>query len=184
LNSTTFPGGCIEGQNLETWSENSLSFRDWGSSQQSIGVYLGWKAPDSVQTAPAQYSLHIPSAFMDSLRDLELRNLFFFICNNDDQNDRVDFTIALHGEDMEVRKSLSEFRQLPPPLKSRLSKWDFIHSFEEKKHIQKIAQYVEIPLSEFTNGNPEFPIHKINQIRFIFDKTERGEIFLDKVGIN
>ena len=184
LNSTTFPGGCIEGQNLETWSENSLSFRDWGSSQQSIGVYLGWKAPDSVKTAPAQYSLHIPSAFMDSLRDLELRNLFFFACNNDDQSDTLDFTIALYSENVEVRKSLSEFRQLPPPLKSRLSKWDFIHSFEEKKHIQKIAQYVEIPLSAFANDNPEFQIRKINRIRFIFDKTEKGEIFLDKIGIN
>jgi dienelactone hydrolase len=184
LNSTSFPGGRIEGKNLKTWSENALPLRDWGSSQQSLGVYLGWKAPDSVNTESAEYRLHIPSAFMDSLQNQELHNLFFFVCNNDDQSDSVDFTIALSSEGVEVRKSLSDFRLLAPPLKSRLSKWDFIHSFEEKKHVQKIAQYVEIPLKAFTDNNPEFQIHNIDQIRFIFDKTESGEIFLDKIGMN
>jgi hypothetical protein len=79
---------------------------------------------------------------------------------------------------------LSDKRILPPPLKTELTKWPFIFSLNDNKQVEKVLQLIEIPLSDFTKTNKVFKPEDIKEVKFIFDKTDTGEIFLDKIGFN
>jgi dienelactone hydrolase len=88
-------GGSIQGKNLKLWNENALSFRDdVGSSQHALGVFLGWDKKDSVfKDKTAEYDIVLPDSTGRSLKLLEARNFFFFVCSNRDSPDTVDFAI-------------------------------------------------------------------------------------------
>lgn len=181
--NTAYLKGCqIQGENLKVWSENALPFRDdIGTSQQNCGVYLGWDRKDTTLKDVSQYVIHLP----DSLLNNDLyKNIFFFICNNKDDIENVDFSIELSDKDTSIKKSFSSFKLLPPPLKTKLTKTNFIFTLAKDKPVERVLQYVEIPLCEFVKANNKFDSSEINKISFIFDKTTSGEIFLDKIGLN
>jgi len=185
VNTSSIKGCKIEGVNLKTWRENALPFRDDdGSSQQTSGVYLGWDKKDATFKGASQYSIHIPDSILKTLQIDPAKNLFFFICNNKIDLDSLDFTIKLSSKNGYVQKSFNSFRILPPPLKTKLTKIDFIYTIAKDKPVEKVLQYVELPFSEFLKENKQFKLTDINKISFIFDKTSVGEIFLDKVGVN
>jgi len=182
VNTATAHGCTIEGVNLKTWSENALPFRNnWGSSQQSCGVYLGWEKEDSVQCGVARYTIHIGDS--TQLND-SFNNLVFAVCNNTNDIDSVDFTIELSTPDASVKIALSDFRTLPPPLKTKLTKSGFLLKLGQGKPVERVLQYIEIPLYELEKENVGFVISDINAISFIFDKTSEGEVFIDKIGLN
>ncbi|HBG58384.1 MAG TPA: alpha/beta hydrolase [Porphyromonadaceae bacterium] len=183
VTTTSLQGGRIEGENLKAWREDALPLRDdWGTSQQNSGVCLGWEKNDSVATALPQYVIHIPDSTVKKDRH---NNLFFFICNNkDEEANSIDFSMELTAKNGSVTKSFGSFRQLPPPLKTKLTKTNRIYSMAKNKPVERVLQYVEIPFSEFTKADSTFEPSEINQIRFVFDKTDSGEILLDKIGIN
>jgi dienelactone hydrolase len=182
VNTASIKGCKIEGLNLLSWSENALPFRDDnGSSQHNSGVYLGWNKKDTTLKGISQYEVQLA----DSALELSAyKNLFFFICNNKDDIDTVDFTIELVTQKTSVKKAFSSFRLLPPPLKTKLTKTNFIFTQAKDKPVERVLQYVEIPFGEFVKANENFKTSEINEIRFIFDRTNSGEIFLDKIGVN
>lgn len=185
VNTATLKGSSIEGKNLKTWSENALPFRDdWGSSQQTSGVYLGWDKKDTTLKGASQYSIHFPDSTTRSLRIDSSKNLFFFICNNKNDIDTIDFTIELHTKTTSVKKIFSNFMILPPVLKTELTKCNYIYSIGKGKPVERVLQYIELPFSEFIKSNEIFRPSEMTQIRFTFDKTDSGEIFLGKIGIN
>lgn len=182
VNTASIKGCKIEGINLKSWSENALRFRnDRGSSQQTSGVYLGWDKNDTTLKGISQYSIQLSDSILNTNT---YKNLFFFICNNKDDIDTVDFTIELVTKRTSVKKAFSSFRLLPPPLKTKLTKTNFIFTQAKDKPVERVLQFVEIPFSEFVKANEKFTISEINEIRFLFDITNKGEIFLDKIGVN
>lgn len=185
VNTASLIGCNIEGVNLKTWRENALLLRDdGGSSQQTNGVYLGWDTNDTTLKGTSQYIINIPDNSLKSLQLDSANNLFFFICNNTNDLDSLDFTIELSTKDTCVQKSFNSFRILPPVLKTKLTKTDFIFTLAKDKPVERVLQYVELPFSEFAKDDQAFNPFEINKIRFIFDKTSEGELFLDRVGMN
>lgn len=185
VNTATLRGCEIEARNLKTWSENSLPFRDKNKSPQlNTGVYLGWDKNDTTLTGPAEYIIHISNNSQKELQIDSTKNLFFFVCNNKNDLDTVDFTIELSDAKTRVKTTLRHEFILPPPLKTKLTKSDFIYAMAEGKPVERVLQYVEIPFREFTKINKDFYPPELETIRFVFDQTNKGEIFLDKIGIN
>ena len=96
-----------------------LILKDDGStSQLTSAVYLGWEEKDTKFLQQAEYTLQIDSAALASLDINTVKNLFFFIGNNSDTIDAVDFTLELTFGETSV-KDFSSFYVLPPLLKTR-----------------------------------------------------------------
>lgn len=185
VNTASFPGCSLTGENVKTWSENALPFRDdWGSSQQTCGVYLGWDRNDTTLKGPSAYTIHLSDSARALITADSCDNLFFFICNNRNDIDTVDFTIELAAGDIVVTKKLSDFRILPPPLKTKLTKFDRFFTQARDKPVERVLQYVEIPFAAFIQFDETFAPSELTHIRFLFDQTTTGEIFLDKIGLN
>ncbi len=179
--------GCfLQGRNLKTWSENALYFRDGaGSSQQNLGVYLAWDKKDKTyKNKTAEYSVLLSDSIRSNLKIDKTKNLHFLISNNKDDVSKIDFTITLKSKTDSANVVLGNKCVLPPPLKTELTKWPFIYSINNNKSVERVLQLVEIPLAEFINSNKKFNPENLREIKFIFDKTETGEIFLDMIGFN
>ncbi|MDR1055513.1 MAG: alpha/beta hydrolase [Prevotellaceae bacterium] len=184
--TTASIAGCkTEGENLKTWKENSLTFRNNNaSSQHNAGVYLGWDKTDTTITGAAQYTVTITNSTLKKLNVDLPENLFFFICNNDDKLDTVNFTIELATHATSVKKEFNDFIILPPALKIKLSKCNFIKGIGNDDSFERVLQYVKLPFDAFKKEDENFNPMEIEQIRFIFDKTNKGEIIIDKIGVN
>ncbi len=185
VTTTTLSGSKIDGKNLSTWKENTLTFRDdLNSSQQNAGVFLGWNKINTKLRGISQYSIIINDSIEKMLNDHIPKNLFFFISNNDGDTDYIDFTIEVITNNTAIRKSFNSLQVLPPPLKLQLTKSNTIFTLGKNDSFERILQYVEIPFSLLKKENDDFNPNEIKQIHFIFDKTDSGEIILDKIGIN
>ncbi|MFH1194995.1 MAG: alpha/beta hydrolase [bacterium] len=184
LHSTPDTNITITGNNLKVWSENSLVFRNWGSSQSNRGVYLGWNSKDSLyKKKTISYQLNFTNAFYDTPGNRSVKNLFFFVCNNRNDIDSVDFTIELTDQKNEIIKtSLLEIFELTPQLKTELTKWNFIYDIASDKPVERVLQYVSIPTTHLESKNKVFDPGILKSIKFIFDKSPEGEIILDKIG--
>ena len=184
VTTATLKDCSIHGQNLKTWKEEALILKDDEStSQLTSAVYLGWEKKDTNSLQQAEYTLQIDSAALASLDINTVKNLFFFIGNNSDTIDAVDFTLELTFGETSVKKDFSSFYVLPPLLKPELTKCSTLLSLGKEKVSEKVLQYVEIPLSSFNQGD-SLSIDQLKEIRFIFNKKDKGEIILDRIGIN
>jgi hypothetical protein len=184
VTTATLKDCSIHGQNLKTWKEEALILKDDEStSQLTSAVYLGWEKKDTNSLQQAEYTLQIDSAALASLDINTVKNLFFFIGNNSDTIDAVDFTFELTFGETSVKKDFSSFYVLPPLLKPELTKCSTLLSLGKEKVSEKVLQYVEIPLSSFNQGD-SLSIDQLKEIRFIFNKKDKGEIILDRIGIN
>lgn len=180
----TAAGCTLEGENLKTWKENSLLLRSKrSSSQHNAGVYLGWDKADTTITGTAQYTLNLNDSLLSKLNIESPEKLFFFICNNDDKQDTLNFTIELNADSCSVKKEFNDFITLPPVLKVEVSKYKFLMSIGNDGTFERVLQYVELPLAMFRKEDANFDPKELKQIRFIFDKIEKGEIIIDKVGV-
>ena len=186
VTTASIKGGTIKGKNLNIWSENSLNFRDdGGSSQANLGVYLGWDSKDlKYKNKTAEYEILLPDSTLQYLKLKDAKNFVFFVCNNKNEMSSVDFSIALISDKDTSKISLNNQYILPPPLKTELTKWPFIFAIAKDKPVERVLQSIEIPLSDFIKANQNFNPVKLKEIKFIFDKTTAGEIFLDKIGFN
>jgi len=182
--TTASLAGCIiDGKNFKVWSENALSSRDdWNSSQHNSGVFIGWDKNVTTQKGTAEYIITLDNSFADE--PTTINNIFFFICNNKEDIDTLDFTIELSAGPETVSIPFSFLRILPPQLKTSLTKWPFIYSVAGDNKAERVLQFTEIPVSEIIIRNKNFSIKDLISIKFIFDKTEKGEIILDKIGYN
>ncbi len=183
VTTATVEGCTMEGENLKTWKENALLFRNTSAtSQHNAGVYLGWDKADTTITGTAQYTINLSDDMFGKLNVESPEKLYFFLCGNDDKQDTTNFTIELATDIGSVKKELNDFIVLPPPLKIELSK-NFLLSIGKDKTFERVLQYVELPLAAFKEEDISFNPAELKQIRFIFDKTEKGEIIIDKIGI-
>jgi dienelactone hydrolase len=93
--------------------------------------------------------------------------------------------ISIELEDHQGHKAkilLSEFRLIPPVLKSRFTK------MKKEKNIygdayEPTLQVFELPLSIFSEKYSEFDPVLLKKINFVFDKSQEGVIILDRIGI-
>ncbi len=183
--TTTSMRECsIEASNLKLWCENVIRLRDPAGSPLQPGVFLGWDNKDTTLNGIPRYSIHIAGAARKVLANRSSGNLVFTVCNNRNDLETVDFTIELCTKTAIVKKTFRSVFMLPPPLKTELTKWNFLLALERNRPVGRIPQYVEIPFSEFRKDNSAFMPSELEEIRFTFDRTESGEIFIGKIGLN
>jgi dienelactone hydrolase len=186
ITTASVKGGSIQGKNLKLWNENALSFRDeGGSSQHTLGVYLGWDRKDTLYKGrTAEYDILLGESAGKSLRLQEAKNFIFSVCNNRNDIDTLDFSIELISKKDSATLSLRHNCILPPPLKTSLTKWPFIYALAKGKPVERVLQLVEIRLTDFVHENQRLRPGELTEIRFIFDRSDVGEIFVSRVGFD
>lgn len=180
LNSTTIAGGKITGENLSQWKEEKVKLK-YAEGEYSA-VRLGWDINENPNVA--MYNIILPN------KDLNIKEnskIVFSLADgdeekdNDDKNLLIDLTIKV--EDMNGNKSslpLSHFSYLPPMIQSKILKAPFSSFLPIKEPVFKSFQF---NLEDFKKANRNFNPKQLAKISFQFDKTERGSILLNDVGI-
>ena len=190
VSSATLPGGTIRGENLSAWSENTLLLRD-DTPQGTKGVYLGWdrealekKAKKGQKPGVASYAIRLPDVPPADWPAAGNRRLVFALANNQMDVTRADLSVELvSATGAAARLPLGKFAPICPPLKSRLTKWPMESYFELTRPAELVLQGFSLPLAEFSKANAAFDPAQLRTIRLVFDRTPKGEVVLDDVGL-
>ncbi len=192
---------AISGENLSIWREQLVEFKSGNTGNRA--VCLGWNDNDSLM---AVYSLNLDTIDLD----LSLSSVLCFTMA-DTENDpdprskgkwvsdeerrplhhhhhhqkekkqeSIDFTIQLVDDyDQVLSFPLSRFSYLQTKIETKLMKMDFIEDDEEEDVVFQIFMY---PLADILKINPEFSYNDIDKISFIFDRSKKGVVIIDKIG--
>ncbi|UCH20713.1 MAG: hypothetical protein JSU83_19615 [Deltaproteobacteria bacterium] len=97
----------------------------------------------------------------------------------------LDLTVELRDRNGESASlSLNTVGPIHPALPVRLAKWEWVEKKYFKMFSERIFQTYQIPVSHFTENNAAFEPAKLETIRFVFDRSPKGTIMLDDVGIS
>ncbi len=184
LSTATLKGCTIEAAGLDQWQETRLRLRNnEEAGQGSSGVVIGWKNGASAKAAP-YYAINLPDTALQKLHPDTSGNLFFFIANNSDRVDNINFSIQLKTKSGVVTRAFSDFFTMAPLLKTELAKWNYLSDLKKSMPVERVLQYIQIPFPAFKAIAPDFQPGQIEQIKFVFDKGAEGAIIIDKIGIN
>jgi len=93
----------------------------------------------------------------------------------------IDLTVLLEdGAGQTAALPLSRYLPVQPQLYGRLYKAKLFEPFPSGEPV--LQSYV-LPLADFAAANPKFDPTRLRAIRFIFDRTKRGSVILDAVGL-
>ncbi|MCR3922935.1 MAG: MFS transporter [Firmicutes bacterium] len=172
LETATLPDGRLKGVNLATWREEPPTMG--GGLRDAVGVRLGW---DHERLGLASYSLQLPEGFVLDPEGSGL--LTFAVANALRGQEPLDFTIMITdraGEEADL--PLSSISRLPPALPYRMFKPPLQISFES----EPVYTTYSFQLADFLAENGDVDLGKLAQISFFFDRSPRGDIFLDDIG--
>lgn len=173
LESATLPGGRLKGENLATWREEPPTMGS-GRSRDAVGVRLGW---DTELLGLASYSLQLPQDFVLNLQGTVA--LTFSLSNVSQGQEPLDFTIKLTdraGE--EAALPLSRISPLPPALRYRMFKPPLQVAFKS----EPVYTTYTLQLDEFLAENGAVDLSNLELVSFVFDRSPKGDIFLDDIG--
>ncbi len=171
IETTTIPGGKIEGINLSIWREQPPVLGR-GQLRNTVSVRLGW---NQNERGLGVYSLELPSDLI--LYDEYM--LTFALVNLSRNSDPLDFTIRLTdraGE--EASLPLSHIMALPTALTSHMLKPPLRDGFDS----EPVFQTYSFKLEDFMHQNYNLDLSRLQKIDFIFDITPSGSIYLDDIG--
>ncbi len=204
---TTIPGGSQDGEHLQIWKRQELQGRG-GRVHADCGAVLGWDRDyrSEGDRAPVPtYTITIPEILPFGW-GLDERALLSFCladtgrqcplpsdagpngprCAEDSKQEQapIDLTVELVAADgRSASLPLSHIHPIQPILHVTLTKWPAWERYYYKSPTEPVLQTYEIPLSDFVAANPDFDPGWLRQIRFRFDRTPRGVILLDDVGL-
>lgn len=100
--------------------------------------------------------------------------------DKDKVKDPIDFTIQLTDySGQKVSFPLSRFSSLQRAIEVVIMKTDFV---TDDKQSEKVFQTFYFPVTDFLSINPYFTISEIEEITFVFDKSESGVVSFDNIG--
>ena len=193
LRTTTMPGGVISGENLADWRERLVPLKY--DDQATRAVYLGWDARDW-KGLTARYEIRLP----DSVTTTAATQLVFDLADGkDDPSPRdpdakpsevkgdsakaegprkpIDFTVEVTDRDGKTgRLPLSAIRAVQPQLEARLVKLPFLDADAKS---EAVFQSFSFPLGAFPGIDPT----RVSAVRLVFDRTKKGLVLLDQVGL-
>ncbi len=179
LTTGTLPGVRLAGNELSSWREEGMEFRT-DRAQENQAVFLRWNSND------ACYTVSLPNTLAAdwSLGDRHI--LQFSLANADDEdfNTLLDFTILLtdsNGESVAMR--LTRFAPLLPQFPAQFTRWPWWEELRYEQPSEPILQTFRLPLSAFAAANPDLNLSQLVEIKFLFNLSKNGEIYLDHVGI-
>ncbi len=193
--STTLEGGEIQSENLTVWKEKVVPLK-WGT-QATRAVYAGWnkEATDSLAGI-----LSIRQQDTNQIVTDSLSYLYFVMADakenshpHPDENDKhpegsgdnekkepIDLTIILvDSAGQAAALPLSAYSYLSRQLEPKLMKADFMTDIARSELVFQVFFY---PLTAFRDQNTMLDIRSIQEIRFVFDRTEEGVVVIDNIG--
>lgn len=181
INTTTVVGGQLLGQNLTIWKEKIVPLK-WGEKDTSA-VYLGWNKNENPKDAI--YTVSIPNERL-VIKDSSIL-VFELAEGEEDKNYNVDLDVPIDltikvvdERGNEASLPLSYFSYIQPKLEGRIGKKDFFYIFPIS---EVVFQLFEFNLLEFKKINSDFEPTLLSKVFFVFDKTEKGVVVLDNIGI-
>ncbi len=178
LTTGTAPGVIISASGLEGWHENRVPTR-WGRMHTNSAVVLQWDQADGDQT----FTLQLPN----DLPEINSESQFYFSAAQTRRTfgDSVspipaDFLIELRDSSgQSARLSLSKISPLQPAFEVAIFKLGFL---DDDPTSEVAFQTYLFDLADFEAQNRAFSLADLYQIRFIFYRSEAGEILLDDIG--
>jgi len=179
LTTGTIPGVTIEAHGFNRWREGRVPTK-WGTMHENNAVYLRWNKPSSETI----YSITLPETLFNLTADDQL---VFSAAQTSYQPDQVDepvtsgdFRIELVDADGEkASQLLSSIAPLQPESEAQLYRIPWL---ETQSTSEVVFQTYLFDLADFVNANPQFNLEHLSEIRFVFDRTDYGEILLDDLG--
>ncbi len=203
--TATVSAGAIIGENLSKWKETWVDLK-WNPLDSHVAIFA-WDervhedtASFAIQIDRAAYDLsdatHLVFAATQSAGgtlpkdfdsdDEELKDEAEDAVTEEDEeedstSEPLDWTIVLTdsaGE--EASLPLSHDLPLYPQLKARTRRASFMEEIAES---EALLRHYSFDLGDFLEVNPNFSPAQLSEIRFVFDKSERGAVILDDVGL-
>ena len=190
VTTTTIPGGKLHGENLLTWKEAYVPYRTRDdSTQENAAVVLEWdneNEQDANSVVPASYTIALSSEIVTEIDLNRDSNIIFSIgTESEDQREPLDLTIELCDSDGNCAAlPLSSIGPVHPALAVRLAKWQWLEKKNIEKFSERLLQTYEMPIQSFIDGNLSFEPSRLENIRFIFDRSDNGSIMLDDIGFS
>lgn len=175
INTGTFPGCSTDGENFTLWTEKKIKQKKDDINNNS--AYLSWDRKE--KAGIPVYTIEI-SNMGDRITDDSI--LVFSLANDDKDNDKpIDLSIKVYDKKGNTAVlPLSHFAPLQEKLKTKISKLRFKNSSLDS---EAVFQKYLFNLQDFKRVNPGFNPKEFSGFSFIFDKTEKGILLLDDVGI-
>ncbi|RIW27191.1 alpha/beta hydrolase [Bacillus salacetis] len=168
----------FDGSRLSFWKEGELESRE-DDDRLNHGVYLKWNEGYSLS---GLYEMDLKEEYLTNHNINSDHSLTFSAANMMDGDESSDFTIRLETSDgKSAEVTLSDMLPLAPALKVQHSKTWFYQKSRYGKVHEPVLQTFQIPLTNFTSQGIE--LGSVKKIEFVFDKTSKGYIFLDEIGI-
>lgn len=187
------PGITLEGQNLSVWREDFVELKF--STLDTHVVLLGWD--ERVHARPSSYRINLA----DSEPTITTESSLVFGASNaaisslpksfhpegikldegEEGRQPLDWSIVLtDAEGAEARLPLSHDQLLYPQIKNYTRRFGAISSTPSSEVVMRRYCF---PLKDFVAVNPRLDLKRLRSIRFDFDRTQRGVIALDDVGL-
>lgn len=179
VTSNSLPGGRIQTQSLTQWNEMAIRFRN-GNRQDNHVVRLGWATPTSY------LALTLPSSLE---WDLSEESILVFKAADarspEGIEEGLDFSLLL--EDREGRiatMTISSVMPLQTQFPAQISRLPLWNESYYKDASEEVFQTYRIPLADFLAVNSSLDLTEIYQVRFEFDQTPKGLVYLDEIGFD
>lgn len=180
LQSTTIKGGRIQGENLQKWKEEKIKMK-YGETHYSA-VRISWDRNKNAKTA--SYTVFLPE---EGLEVNENSSIVFSMADSRNrtklpyQKDLVDLNVIVEDRNgNQASLPLSHVSKLVPMVEGKLLKWPFLNFGPTK---EPVFQNFDFSLRDFKQINPHFNSLQIRQLRFEFNRTKKGTVLINDIGI-
>lgn len=172
--TATLPGVTLRGEHLSQWQEKKAELK-WGD-QQTNAVYLGWKQEGEA----AQYSLDLRGAEFEVSAE---SSLVFSLAAGSSDREPLDLTVeVVDRAGKAARLPLSYVAPLQPQIEFHILKARFLEE-PGMRSAEPVFQSYIFPWAAFQAVEQEFDPTALAEVRWIMDRSEKGVVILDDVGI-
>ena len=176
VTTASVAGATLDGWGLSSWREEGLTFRN-GTEQENQVVRLGWGGGNG------WYELTLPDGYAEGLTGEHM--LVFAAADTATRKQPLDFTLTLMDESGTlVSLPLSQFATLLPQLPVEHTRWPLYEKARYKNESEPVLQTFQLELGAFAAANPAFEPASLQTIRFQFNRSQGGVIYLDQIGFS
>ncbi|GAA0764815.1 hypothetical protein GCM10008908_00470 [Clostridium subterminale] len=153
-------------------------FRQKKDNIDNNSAHLSWEVPKDTYI-PA-YIINLPTSGINITRNSKL---VFSLADGDNNNDKlIDLSIKVYDKSGNTAElPISYFQPLQNTLKTRILKIPFNSLSPDSEAI--FQRYI-FSLNDFKKVNSKFTPEELERIDFVFNKTKKGSVLLDDVGID
>ena len=185
-------GARITGRNLSVWREADVKLK--ANPMDTQVALIGWDervhagASYAIDLGPSAGAASLDGALVFSAAEAGIDSLpeGFKPKTKPDKKSRtkaqpLDWTIVLvDAKGMQARLPLSYDQVLYPQIKGQTRAFPEI---DGAKQSEVVLRRFHLPMAAFAKANPKLELGALKTLRFDFDRSKRGAIALDDVGI-